>query len=338
MPPHSTGNPDRWAVIRLSALGDLVLTTGVLDFWRRTRGLSFCCITRSHLAPVLSNHPAVENCEALPAEDIQGRWASTARRLASRYSGWGLIDLHGTLRSRILAACWKGPVRRYPKAGLARRLYQRTGMGFLRHMLEARNVPQRYALALEDKAPPAEELRPMIRLRPEELAEGSSLLAGTGLAPGFVALHPYATHPDKAWPRGHWLALADLLRHAGIPFAVIGRDPRPLYPGLAADLTNATELRTTCAVLSMASALVSSDSGPMHLATAVGTPVTALFGPTTKAWGFFPSGPRDVVLEQDYPCRPCSLHGTSSCTQGRKCLASIGPSQVLEAVQGLFDR
>ena len=71
-----------------------------------------------------------------------------------------------------------------------------------------------------------------------------------------VALHPYATHPNKAWPRSHWTDLAAALTQADLPWVVIGRDEHPLFPGDPRDLTGATNLRETCAILKSADLLV----------------------------------------------------------------------------------
>ncbi len=70
----------------------------------------------------------------------------------------------------------------------------------------------------------------------------------------------------------------------------------------------------------------------MHLACGVGTPVVALFGPTTRTWGFYPEGPKDVVLECDLPCRPCSLHGGKTCQRNLECMSNISPEDVLQAL------
>ena len=70
----------------------------------------------------------------------------------------------------------------------------------------------------------------------------------------------------------------------------------------------------------------------MHLAGAVGTPVLALFGPTTEEWGFFPAGPRDRVLESQLDCRPCTLHGKKHCDRNHACMQSITPEQVMRAL------
>lgn len=321
-------------MIRLSSIGDVALTTGVLAHFGQ-RGLRFAVVTRAALAPLFENHPAVAEVVGIQAEAMQGtRWIAECRSLARRFAGAGLLDLHGNLRSRILGLFWQGPVRLYPKLGLTRRAYALTRAKALERRLIATNVPQRYALGLDADAtpPPAEAVRPRIFLTNPEREAAHHCLQDLGLAAPCVALHPFATHPDKAWPEGHWLALISLLEAANLSWLVIGAGAAPLVPGHSRDLTGKTTLRETCALLAEAAALVTNDSGPMHLATGVETPVVALFGPTARVWGFFPSGPRDAVLERDIDCRPCSLHGKRPCPRERVCLASIPPQEVLEAV------
>jgi ADP-heptose:LPS heptosyltransferase len=331
---------------RLGALGDVVLTTGVLEWWRRHRGLSFIFITRSGSAPILRGHPAIERVVAVPEDRLHGMaWAQTAFQLSRQYAGLPLLDLHGTLRSRILGAFWRGPVERYPKFGTCRRLFRALRWDILRRHLEHTNVPQRYSLALENIPPKAGELLPLLRPGNKAQARATTLLHGC--ARPLVALHPYATHPDKAWPREHWHTLARLLTEAGLDWYVLGRNSKPLFadrgpdaesgrPGR--DLTNTSSLEDACALLSRSDVLVTNDSGPMHLAAGVRTPVVALFGPTSRAWGFYPAGPSDVVLERAMDCRPCSLHGKNRCTGDHACLRNITPEETLQAVLRVLKR
>ncbi|MGE4296888.1 MAG: glycosyltransferase family 9 protein [Desulfovibrionaceae bacterium] len=335
MAPPARMLPDRWCVVRLGHLGDVALATGVLRWWHATRGWRFVFVTRAANAPLLQGHPAIDTVVAVPETSLDGAaWLAQCRALAARFPGHGLLDLHGTLRSRVLARSWTGPVRRYPKFPLRRRLYLATRWPLLAGPLFATNVPQRYALAVEAAAPDRAELLPSITLAPAELEAGRVALAPL-LRPGApcVALHPYATHPDKAWPADHWRTLAARLDAASVNWFAIGRADAPI-PGLdaARDFTNRTDLRQTCALLAHAAALVTGDSGPMHLASGVGTPVISLFGPTNAAWGFVPAGPRDVVLERPLACRPCSLHGKRPCPHGRECLAGIAVDAVMDAV------
>lgn len=336
--------PDRFVVFRLSSLGDVVLTTGLLNFWHEARGWRFVVVTRDRFAPLFKDHPAVDRVVALEDQDLTGpAWRAKAGILAVEFLDHGLIDLHGTIRSGILVWSWKGPTFSYPKFGLLRRAYLGWKSGFLSQRLSRYNVPQRYSLALEQEPPALDRLRPKIYPTPEELAWADKMLSSawpdrseaSDAAKPLVALHPYAAHPDKTWPLERWKDLLERIKAAGWDFFAIG-----LGQGLGtdhpADFTGQTELREVCALLARADLLITGDSGPMHLASAVGCPVLAMFGPTTRAWGFYPFGPRDRVLEVPLKCRPCSLHGRHRCRRGLKCLMDISPEQVLKNAQDML--
>jgi ADP-heptose:LPS heptosyltransferase len=323
-------------VFRLSHLGDVALATGVLAHWHETYGDTFIFLTREGNAPLLDNHPAVVKTVGLSEAAIKNGWFATARELAATYAGHTLVDLHGTLRSRILSLLWRGPVRRYPKYGLVRRLYDRTHADVFKNILEATTVPQRYAMARDPNPPDAAALGPRLYPGCDERAEADMRLIDFDEHKPLIALHPYATHPAKQWPREHWLGLTALLAGSGMNWFVLGRDDKPLLPGHERDFTNKTSLRETCALMELADVLVSADSGPMHLASGVGTPVAALFGPTTRAWGFYPAGKHDRILEQPLDCRPCSLHGGKRCNRGFECLNAIEPETVMDVVREML--
>jgi ADP-heptose:LPS heptosyltransferase len=320
-------------VIRLSALGDVVLTTGVLDFWHRTRGTSFVFVTRKQFSPVLEGNPAVSEIVALGPAQLS-HWWRTALNLSRAYAGIPLIDLHGTLRTRLLGLLWSGPVHSFPKFTLERHLLRRVRLHALRERLLSANITQRYAFPLENAFVPKEELLPRIHLREKELSRAEHILEQAGVSGPAVVLHPYATHPGKAWPRGHWHQLIALLERRSIDWIIVGRSPEPLFGETEEprDFTNRTELRLTCALLHRCGLMVSNDSGPMHLATAVSTPVLALFGPTSAEWGFAPSGPRDRVLSLGLGCSPCSLHGRIRCSDELRCMRQMLPETVLSEI------
>ena len=136
----STGTQAPAVVFRLGHMGDVALTTGVLARWHEATGDTFVFVTREGNAPLLDNHPAVAGVESLSPPQVKD-WSATAASLAERYRGRTLVDLHGTLRSRILSLRWKGAVRRYPKFGCARRLYDLTRLDLFRRRLETTTVP-----------------------------------------------------------------------------------------------------------------------------------------------------------------------------------------------------
>lgn len=345
-PDLSSDMPSHWFMIRLSSLGDVTLTTGVLAWWRHTRGWTFTVITKAAFAPIFVGHPAVTRVIALDDADLtSGRLVPLFRKLAASAGPAGLIDLHGTPRSRLLSFLWRGPVRRFDKFGLERRAFLLSRGLLFRQRLNARNIPQRYAGAVEQEIPPRAALLPLITLTPEECAYGERIASRLAGSSRRVAVHPYAAHPDKAWSAEAWTRLVALLDAEHLAWFVIGRsgDAPPCPVPSERDFTNKTSLRETCALLKAADALITGDSGPMHLASSVGTPVVALFGPTTAEWGFMPAGPHDQIVQasdqdQRLACRPCSLHGGAPCSKGRLCMTAITPERVLEALNTVLAR
>jgi heptosyltransferase-2 len=106
-----------------------------------------------------------------------------------------------------------------------------------------------------------------------------------------------------------------------------------MAPGRILNAAGQFGLQHTAALLRRAAALVSGDTGVMHMATAVGTPVVALFGPTVREFGFFPYAPRAQVVELALDCRPCSSKGGARCPLGHhRCLGDMGPDLVHQAL------
>ncbi len=344
---------------RLSAMGDVALLTGPLLHWHEAGGLTFTILTREAFAPLFTGHPAVTRVIGLKQEQLKGRaQRALFRALAEEFRGIPLADLHGVPRTRLLSLFWKGPVFRYPKKALARRLFLISDGHLGRDALLARNVPQRYAAALESLVPQSgswnpRELCPRFFPTPEEEQWSHEAIAPLNLPSArrfpLVALHPFATHPSKTWPARHWKEFSRLLEERGIPHFWTGRgdanlgDPvRGRAAPLSLNFINQTSLRQLIALLARASVLVTGDSGPMHLADGVKTPVLALFGPTCREWGFFPSGEQDRVIQLPLPCRPCSLHGGGRrnalvCARAHACMESITPHMVLRELESMED-
>jgi heptosyltransferase-2 len=159
-----------------------------------------------------------------------------------------------------------------------------------------------------------------------------------------VALNPGATHAVNRWPAQHFAALADLLSEQLSAACVIvgGPDDVALAQEIASfsrsqprSLAGTTSLLRLGAVLRRCAAVVSGDTGPMHMATAVGTPVIALFGAADpKRTGPVGSIHR-VVQTEDLSCVPCR---SRSCTHAiqMECMQRIAPERVLEAVRNVL--
>ena len=155
--------------------------------------------------------------------------------------------------------------------------------------------------------------------------------------PGHVVVHPGASVPARAWPPERCADAVRLLHAAGHRVVVTGhRDEKELTARVAGDcgldLGGRTSLAELAGVLAEARAVVAGNTGPAHLAAAVGTPVVSLFAPTVPAARWAPYGVRTVLLgDQDAPCRDSRARVCP--VPGHPCLASITPERVVEAVE-----
>ena len=96
------------------------------------------------------------------------------------------------------------------------------------------------------------------------------------------------------------------------------------------------EIAEVIALLAEAQLFIGSDSGILHLATAVGTPAIGLYGSTVPALGYAPLG-RAQAIGVDLACRPCHIHGADHCWLGhRRCWRELRAAQVWGAIRALL--
>ncbi|MFN2268498.1 MAG: glycosyltransferase family 9 protein [Desulfonatronovibrio sp.] len=326
--------PEPHVLIRLSSFGDVLLTTGVIDYWNKTGRIQFYIVTKDSFACIFENHPGVKSIIPVTQKNLNGlSWWKFCHYLKQNYPSSPLIDLHVNLRTAMLRRIWSNETYSYSKMSLYRRLFAKTGLSPFKQKLLCRNVPQRYVKALPGNIPSPAELTPKIFLKNDEIQQAAQKLQSIDAIPECIAIHPYATHPAKTWNKDKWRKFIKFLENKGYDWLIIGQDKQPLFPEKNKDLTNKTSIRETGAILSHCKALITGDSGPMHLASAVGTRVISLFGPTSKEWGFYPAGLNDCVLETRLKCRPCSLHGKSKSSCHQECLNSISFDQLTKALK-----
>ncbi|MBI3990289.1 MAG: lipopolysaccharide heptosyltransferase II [candidate division NC10 bacterium] len=153
-----------------------------------------------------------------------------------------------------------------------------------------------------------------------------------------VVLHSSARWGTKLWEEERFGRLGDLLAEKlGARILLTGSEADgPITARIAAsmrhralNLAGKLTLKGLVALLKQTSLLVTVDSGPMHIAAALGTPLVALFGPTDPRWTG-PYGPNCTVLQKTIPCRPC-LKRRCQIAEERLCMRSIDVEEVLEA-------
>ncbi len=338
----------RIAVWNTAFLGDSVLTLPLIRTlkaaWPEAE-LDF--YVRGGLAPLYEAQPEIArvfSCDKRGKDRGIVAVIREGRSIAERgYDIW--VDAHLSLRSSYMAWASRAPVRAgYAEAALSRLVFtHRVSRRFselqeierLLLLAEALSVPR---ALLED-----EGLHwPEIVLPPRAVQEAEALLAPLPAERKTIGLHPGSVWPTKRWtPEGFAFILRRALESGvnAVLLAGPGEEEtaavvrslagiRGDEPGFL-DLSGKTSLLSLAAVLGRLDDYVTNDSGPMHLAWAQRTPVTALFGPTVRALGFAPRGESSTVIETAVPCRPCGLHGHKTCPKGHfDCMKKIDPAEV----------
>jgi len=336
-------------VIQTSFLGDVVLTTPLFAELAR-RGPVHVVVTREG-APLLARNPDVH---AVTVYDKRGSargvagLASVAAELTAartRAASDGATD--------AVAYLAQGSVR---SAALARLAGFRTRVGFTTsagRWLYTRRVPYRddrhHAERLwrlaggngDESTPSPEQLRP--RLFPggaEREAVDRLLAEGPRSDMPMVALAPGSVWATKRWP--YYAELARAMA-AEARFAVVGgKDDTPLAAEIAAaagcpvvDATGRLSLLGSAELIRRCAVLVTNDSAPQHLASAMGTPTVTAFGPTVLEFGFGPLAPQSATVGvSGLPCRPCDRHGPMRCPLGHwRCMRELQVETVANAVR-----
>ena len=324
-------------LIRLGSLGDVVLATAAASAaGARWGNGSLDVLVKEEWAAVWDGHPVVRRLWSWSRKD---RGPGGVLRLARRLAGQGyleVVDLQGSVRTRALAvaAGWRR-VRRPRRHELRRRAlarWRRWGPppGF------------RMVQSFVDAVEPGGAARPVVR----PSAEARTRAAERCEAAGPVGLVPGARHATKRWPSERYVAVGKWLAgtYGGSVAVFFGPDEdglraewRRLWPQEDEWLPVQDELPLVAACLERLHGVVTNDTGLMHLAEAVGTPVVALFGPTTPRFGFAPVHPESRVLEvKDLGCRPCSIHGSPRCPRGHfRCMMELDEDLVREAATAL---
>jgi len=332
--------------IRFSSLGDVLLATPAARGLKEALpGSRITFLTKAMYAPILEENPNIHRIARLEDADDGGRLPGLVRLCRGLGRFDAVVDLHGNLRSRVACASVSAQrVLRYSKGALQRRLWT---LGWMRPEASApeHHVIRRYMEALVPLGVDPEPTSPEIHLRPEEEEAAAGLLRkrGLGMSSSYAVLIPGARWPNKRWTIEGFAAAGRWLRDGmGIEPVVAGGAGEKERCDTVAEaigggtvcLAGETNLRELAALLKGARVAVGNDSGPGHIASAVGTPLVALFGPTSEVFGFRPFGSRSRVVSHDVSCRPCSLHGGESCPRGKRvCLDEIGPDEVIEAMR-----
>ena len=338
----------RVVVLAPNWLGDVVMALPAIAAVRRWFGGAHLAVAaRAPVAPLLSMAGGIDEVVVLAGRgdwrDAAGRRADAQQLASSRF------DLALLLPNSFHAA-WLARL-----AGVPERWGYRAD---LRAMLLTRGVPKprgpitqaAYYLALvQSLGGPDAPLAASLQISDAQRDAAAALLRANGWTAGpLVAFAPGAAFgPAKRWPLDRVAQVARrLAADLGVTPVLVGAqgdldsiaEVLRRYRALAGasadaiDLGGRTDLLTLAGVFTLCDAVLSNDSGAMHVAAAVGVPVTAIFGPTDERATSplpHPSGPLATIVAGQARCRPCLLR---MCPIDHRCMTSIEPARVAQVV------
>jgi len=320
-------------IIRLSSLGDILLTTPLLRSLKEMYpNISIDIILRERSEVLLINNQNVDKIFKYAYSKLEKQILFNSI-IAQNYEL--VIDLQNNFRTRELTRILKCPVFKLKKRHIDKFLFVYFKINRLK---DAPPIPVRYANAFDMFELDSYGLDFKTDNQPnEQLQTGEK----------FVGLCPGARHYTKRWPKGYYAELGKLLESNKYKVVLLGgKDDQDLCNEIANELSNPVNLckknsiMQTAADMMMCKVVYCNDSGLMHLATAVNVPVIAFFGSTVKEFGFFPYKSKSLVLERDrLQCRPCTHIGKKRCPQKHfSCMLEITPEDAYKSLNLVLEQ
>jgi len=326
---------DRFLIVRLGALGDVVHAIPVAAALRRAfPSARIDWLVGAKHREILDLVPAIDRRLVL------GDFVAGVREL--RRAEYDVaIDLQGLMKSAILARA--SGARRvvgfsasYARERLARAFYTEAydpGRGGIYDRRETRHVVEINLGMLQQLGVPLAPPQFPIEAAESPVARWAASESGGR----YALLNPGAAWPNKRWPPSRLAEVAiDLKKKHQLTSIVLwGPGEEPLAAQVVAEAGGAAILspKTTIAdivgLARGAALMVSGDTGPTHIATAVGTPLIGLYGPTRPSRNG-PLAPRDVTISRDAVCQ---CHHLRRCKLDRMCLLDIGVPEVVSAIE-----
>jgi len=335
----------RILVVQTGFIGDVVLSTSVFANLRnRYPSTEIIALTTPLAKGLLEYHPAIAKVLVFDKRGGRSGFRGLLQMAAElrQFKFEAVFSLHKSWRTALLLRLANIPVRYGFKEASGAFLYTRTApRRELSHEV-LRNLAILRCIGLE---PIAADKTLVVSFSPAAQNEARTHLQSCqgkrviGFAPGSV-------WPTKRWPSASFIELGKQLIEEDFDIVLVGGpDDRALGSQIqqalgerCIDLTGKTSLPVSAAVIAELDVLVSNDSAPLHLASAVKTPSVALFCATIPEFGFGPwENEHRILGVAGLACRPCGRHGAKTCPTGtRACMLELNPVAVRNAIHSLL--
>jgi lipopolysaccharide heptosyltransferase II len=318
-------------IVRLSSLGDILLTTPLIRTLKNNYpATEIDFVVREEYKDLLLFNPHLQNIFIYNSNKDEIKTLKN-RICENNYNL--IIDLQNNFRSWLLLKCNGKSVLGFKKNNIKKFLLVHFKVNKLKN---AKQIPVRYASTLENLQLDNKGLELITDKIQNPLLNGVKNLVG--ICPG-------SKHFTKMWPEEYFIELGKLLNENGFKVALFGgKNDIEVCERIASNLLSSINLCNddnilqTAADMKCCKVIYCNDSGLMHVATAVKIPVIAFFGSTVKEFGFTPYNSKNLILENNsLSCRPCTHIGRDSCPEKHfKCMKELTPQSAFEKLRSLL--
>ena len=326
-------------IIQTAFAGDLILTTPLIEETARCfQGSRIDVLCIPSTADLLANNPAVRDLIVYDKRNRKpGLFPLMNQIRKKKYTL--CLSPHRSFRSAILARASGAPVRVAFDTASGAFLYTATATYRQNEHEAVRNL----SLLRRAECAPVLDTSPRLYPSEHDAQSAAALLPDTGRPHVCVA-------PGSVWATKRWTeeGFAAIVRHFAVAYTVVligGKEDHALCERIitrsgaaAVNAAGALSLLGSAAMIRSAGVLISNDSAPVHIASAVGTPVVEIFGATVPAFGFTPVGvPFRIVEHNELECRPCGIHGGKECPIATfVCMKDLRAERVVDAAEELL--
>ncbi len=329
-------------IIQTAFIGDVILTTPLFSTIKRHNSSAILhALVTPKTANILENNPHIARIVTFDKNGKDtglkglGRVGNRLRR--ENYDV--VFSPHKSIRSAVLAVQTKASVRvgfndsSIPVFFNVKSVYDKK-----KHEVE-RNLSllQKFNVNVQPDHPsvfPGQADKRLVR----------EYMVSNGLGRPFVTIAPGSVWATKRWPVDAYKVLAKLLTKSTKVVLLGGKQDFSICEQVKNNnpaITNTAgqfSLLQSAEIINRSSVLISNDSAPMHLASAVTTPVIAIFGPTVPEFGYAPYGEGNLVIEKQFECRPCRRHGSARCPIGtHDCMKQIKAEYVFQRTKRFIE-
>ncbi len=335
-------------VIRFSSLGDIILLSPVFrEIKKEFASSKIVFMTAVEFQTIYQANPHITHTYGLQRKAGISE-IFRARKFIQKENFDFIFDAHCSLRSKLICLFANSKIFYTFK-----RSWRRYLLIYFKKKSKKKIISQRasYLLMLQ-KFSNKKQIRDSSSeffLCPQTKSTIANIFRGYLLCDTkLVVIAMGARYFNKCWPAFYWFSLVKKLKERKLQVVLIGtKQDKELVPNYSRvakicsmDLTGKLSVCESAALLARALLLVCVDSAALHLAESVGTPVVAIFGPTSKEFGFAPFLAKSHLLEVELACKPCSPHGKKKCVnkKEKECMKLVSVESVWQSVTAILPK